>query len=215
MSEAIIYPLESSLLGNNTIYRHCEHIDGMKNYAICLNTIKAFNEGRRKPDDLCSKEIKNKTCPALKMRQEEIEAGHALYYVPRVQVEVKPVEEKFYATPERIKCTDSYRRGYASAGAVLGKNDASRTSTPRQKVAPIVKSAPKSDVIDAGSMAAVVSQMVRDHSEGKLEIMPEKIEKKPDVKQDAIPEQKRNVETLLEKAKRLRAERNLRPKLNC
>ena len=52
-----IYPLEASLGGNNTVYIACEHRGCRQNYAICLNILKAYQEGRRKPDDYCSSEI--------------------------------------------------------------------------------------------------------------------------------------------------------------
>ena len=177
-----IYPLEASLGGNNTVYIACEHRGCRQNYAICLNILKAYQEGRRKPDDYCSSEIGRNLCQAKKMRAEEEAAGHALYFKPRAKVEVKaPEAPKSYIVPSSIKSSEGYKRGYSHAGAVLGKKDkpAPIKSTPAPK--PV---APK--VMDMGD---VVSQMAREHAAG--------------VKADPIPPKPRE-ETMLEKARRLR-----------
>lgn len=195
MNEGIIYPIEKSLGGDNTTYVACEYRDRQQNYAICLNVIKAYDEKRRKSDDVCCSEIKKMICPALKMRQEELLAGHTLYYTPRKKVEVvaKAVEGVF-VTPDHIKRTESYQRGWNHAGSVIN-NKADSTITSKRSVKalepkPVVKKV--ESVID-GSMASVVSQMARDHAAGVVEAKKEVTETRP--------------ETMLEKARRIREQR--------
>lgn len=193
MSEEITYPVESSLRGDNTEYVKCEFRARQQNYAICLNTLKAFNEGRRKEGDVCCSEIKKKICPALKMREEELAAGHTLYYTPRVKVEVAPVVARTYETPQSVKRTDSYQRGYSSAGDVIrGKPD--KLTPVSAKRAPAASVAKKSEIFD-GDMASVVSQMAKDHAAGIVE------EKKVVVVKPS--------ESLVDKTRRLREERGL------
>lgn len=150
----VTYPIEFSIKGNNTHYHHCEHIGGMKGYAICLHTIKAHEEGRRKPTDQCSPQIEKGICPALAMRKQEQEAGHTLFYTPRKELEVVAVKEHVYITPKHITQTESYQRGYSSAGAII-----KGVKQPEP-----IKSKPtaKNKVLVAdGSMAGVINEMMK------------------------------------------------------
>ncbi len=199
MSEETVYPIEASMRGDNTIYVQCELQGCHKNYAICLNTIKSWENGKRKSDDYCSPEIKNKTCPALKMKAEEQAAGHALYYTPRVKVEVKPVTTEVYQTPTYMKQTESYQRGYKGAGAVIkGVSSSDRiTATPTRGAVlntSTQKTPAKSDVIN-GDLSSVVSQMAKEHYAAK------------EVKKIEIVEDKPVVESVLDRARRLREQR--------
>lgn len=189
MSEEIIYPVEKSLGGDNTTYVACEYRDRQQNYAICLNVIKAYDEKRRKSDDVCCSEIKKMICPALKMRQEELLAGHTLYYIPRKKVEVVAVVERVFVTPDHIKKTDSYQRGWNSAGSIINnKSEPAKVSPRRIEVKPVAKI----EAVMDGSMASVVSQMAREHAAGVVEVKKEVVTRP---------------ETMLEKARRIREQR--------
>lgn len=184
------YPIEFSAKGNNTHYVPCEFRARSQNYAICLNVIKAYNEGRRKGDDVCCSEIKREVCPAFLMQRQEIEAGHTLYYVPRVQVEVAPVVARSYITPESVKRTDSYKRGWDSAGGTINdksnsacKNTAKRIAT---KPSSVERTVEKKPVVYDGGLGSVVSEMAREHQA-----------KSSDIK----------AESVLEKARRIRESR--------
>ena len=178
------FPLDHSLKGNNTIYVACDHRGAQQNYAICLNVNKAYDEGRRAPEDYCSKEIKNGKCYASHMRQEELAAGHTLYYKPRKVVEVKPVEPKAYIVPIGADKTDGYKRGWSHAGAVLGKKE---TDVPKaiQRPKPVAAK-PKNEPMD---MAAVVSMMAKEAATAPAVVA----EPKP--------------ESMLEKARRIREQK--------
>ena len=194
--EKTTYPIDSSLGGDNTCYVACEFRARQQNYAICLNVIKAYDEKRRKADDICCSEIKKKICPALKMREEEISAGHTLYYIPRKKAEAiaKPVEQIFI-TPEHIKRTDGYQRGWSHAGNVIGRNDNNKV-VPIVRKPQVVKPAVKQVEIHDGSMASLISQMAKDHAAGVVEVKKEVV-------------QSVKVETVLEKARRLREQREM------
>lgn len=192
MSE-VVYPVEHSLRGDNTVYVPCEFRARQQNYAICLNVIKGYDEKRRKEDDICCSEIKKKICPALKMREEELAAGHTLYYVPRIKVTVAPIDEnRAYVTPEYLKCTDSYQRGYSHAGNVIhGKTE----TVVKIKRPIVVASVVKKAEFDNGDMASIVSQMAREH-----------VAKAVEVKEvvDVV-----KTESVLERARRIRESRGL------
>jgi len=164
MTEQTQYPLEYSMRGDNTLYIGCESRGARQNYAICLNVIKAQNEGRRKQEDYCYKEIKCKSCQALKMRQEEMDAGYALHYAPRKKVEVKPQSQQSGIMPaSSAKDSEGYRRGFEYAGKMMGKDKSPAT---KQKVESRPEAKPTAPVMD---IAGVVSQMAREHAASKAE----------------------------------------------
>jgi hypothetical protein len=183
-----VYSLEDSLKGNNTVYIPCEFRQCRQNYAICLNIHKAYKEGRRKPDDYCTTEIAKGICPALKMRQEEIEAGHALYYIPRKEV-VVPERPKTYIVPVSVKDSPGYKRGYDAAGDTL----TGKTPVKQRTVQPIQPPKPKK--LEAMDMAGVVSQMAKEHSEKTVENV-----------KSVVTLSEPKVESMLEKARRIREE---------
>lgn len=180
------YPIDHSLLGNNTVYIKCEFRGAHQNYAICLNVNKAQDEGRRTPDDYCFKDIKDGRCYAAKMREEELAAGHTLYYKPRVKIDVPPAP-KTYTVPSTVKASSGYKRGFEHAGSVLGKESA---PTPKV-IKPVASKSPvivkNDDVMDLG---ALVSQMAKDHQ---------------DVPKQEVVEAP--AESMLEKARRIREQR--------
>ena len=106
--------LEESSRMNNGKVIHCEKVDKHQKYAICLmnyqvglpnNFEQSFAE--------CRPHLRCGECPAMKMRKEEIAAGHALYYE---QVEGDPFQPKTKPDPSpkfsKIdKSSYSYLRG--------------------------------------------------------------------------------------------------------
>ena len=80
-----VYPPEASAGGINAYYiDSCESVGHRPSYGVCLNKIACFErEGKLPPGMLCETEISIGKCPAIRMRQDEREAGRALFYVNR------------------------------------------------------------------------------------------------------------------------------------
>jgi pyrimidine deaminase RibD-like protein len=68
----------------NAFCHYCPQVGHFKNYAVCNHLIEKRKSGRlTSAYEDCSVSISKKTCPALKMRKEEIDAGHAIHFVSR------------------------------------------------------------------------------------------------------------------------------------
>lgn len=87
-------PPEKSMSGINSVYLHCTNANKRRSYGVCLFTIRASEMGKLNETNECKGCIENGTCDALKYRQEERDAGRALYYLPRTDyglVEARPL----------------------------------------------------------------------------------------------------------------------------
>lgn len=68
----------------NAFHHYCANVGHFKNYAVCCHLMQKRKEGRLSESYTdCSVAIGKKVCPAIKMRKEEIEAGHAIHFVSR------------------------------------------------------------------------------------------------------------------------------------
>jgi len=191
MSDIKEYPLNFSLRGDNTVYIGCEHRGCRQNYAICMNIHKAKDEGRRKPQDQCSKEIDAGQCQAAVMRQEEIAAGHAIHYKPRESATPVDPDLSIKKDPMMIdRNSPGFKRGWNNVGIV--KNGGSKSSQIKRKPTP-VKNKLVSEPVDVSDFSSAVSQAM------KTEVVKSEIE--------VTPDQPVHKESALERARRLRAER--------
>jgi hypothetical protein len=81
-----VYPVEASATGNNAYYHHCDQVGHTAPYASCLKHVADRKNG--KLDSIfsdCSAAIGRKDCPAIKMCQQEKDAGKALFFVNRAK----------------------------------------------------------------------------------------------------------------------------------
>lgn len=85
MNTDISISTEASADGKrNAFAKYCSFVEHNKNFAVCLNLIE-----RRKQGELdasytsCSNAISNRVCQALQMRNEELDVGHAIYFIER------------------------------------------------------------------------------------------------------------------------------------
>lgn len=80
--------LELSRSGTNAYYcDFCPHTGNRPNYAACLKRIHNVQEGNeREVDAVCVVAIHRHHCEAAEMREREIEAGKALYYIDRSEM---------------------------------------------------------------------------------------------------------------------------------
>lgn len=81
--------VELSKSGTNAYYcDFCPHTGNRPNYAACLNRIERVQGGDEKEmEAVCTVAIHRHHCEALEMREREIEAGQALYYIDRAEIQ--------------------------------------------------------------------------------------------------------------------------------
>lgn len=128
-----ILPPESSMAGTNTCYCHCQALNKRSNYGVCLFTLKAYEEGKLREDSDCYSVINCGNCEARRYRQQERDAGRALFFKKR-EIPVAVVSDKKETQFDRN--SDSYKRGWARAGSTS-------VSTPVRSAANPTVTAPK------------------------------------------------------------------------
>ena len=177
------YPVEKSMMANNTTYIGCDVRGGRHNYAVCLHTIKAFEEERLAKNSFseCQRAIVGGYCPAKNMREEERKLGVAKYYQPRKEViSVKVDTGAVIASSGSVnRNSDSYKRGYGlldskkkKSKPALSKSAASSRKAPVRKAATL-KSEFKQALKESATMTDVVNDAVSQKS-----VSVEKVEKK-------------------------------------
>jgi hypothetical protein len=68
----------------NAHCHYCHITEQRHSYALCLHKLALRKNGRLKEDwSDCSASIGKKTCPAIDMREREVEKGYALYFTER------------------------------------------------------------------------------------------------------------------------------------
>ena len=100
------YPVTASTGGNNAHCVHCS-IGYSGSYCVCLHKIAAVGRGMPTSNPDCDTAIRNRVCEAVHMREQELAAGKALFFVDRNKqrafhdeqaakaLALKPVEKKF------------------------------------------------------------------------------------------------------------------------
>lgn len=112
------HPPEASRSGVNQYYHHCKAVKVSRHYGVCLFTIEAYERGQELKETACVKALTKGTCPAMKMRQEELKAGKALYYIPHVQKDVEDVK----VNAPRTRHIDEQHPSYLRGKKIAGKN---------------------------------------------------------------------------------------------
>lgn len=94
LNDTEVYPISKSAEGTNAYYcEFCQYAGYRPSYASCLRRMADRKEGRLISNEAsCSAAIGNKVCPALAMKAEEKQAGHAIYYVNRIKLRQNQVE---------------------------------------------------------------------------------------------------------------------------
>ena len=138
-----VLPVDASRSGRNTVYHHCDQIERRTSYAVCLFTLAAHEKGKLRPDSECYQHIQRGECKAVGYRQQEIEAGRALFYQERqistVKVEEEPRQE---ITGPTKPDSESYMRGWMAAGRILSGGSGKSPARPAARPTPL-RSAPK------------------------------------------------------------------------
>jgi len=143
------YPVTASEGGDNTAFVRCRIYNASRHYAVCLRIINRKESGDALNWEVdCNRAIACGECPAVPMRDEELQAGRALYYTPR-------------DTSHLGKTTifdKSYQRGWGSLDKI-------KRNQPKE--APVAKSAPKRKPKSSGSMHAdLVNKLMDEEKKG-------------------------------------------------
>ncbi|QNK01644.1 hypothetical protein [Dyella telluris] len=140
-------PMGESRSGSNGYYFWCDQYSGRSNYAVCLHTIEAVLEKRPNLRTSCQDAICSRTCPAIKMRKEEMQVGHALYFRDRH----KTLAE-FQKQSEAARAGIGYRRGNSQRGFVPTDTntiaDADPIKVKRERAEPVTAPVKRNGHID-------------------------------------------------------------------
>lgn len=124
-----VYPPEQSMGGVNSYNFSCRTIGYSPGYCVCLNKIAAYErDGDLASYPDCGKAIRNKDCPALKMRTEERTAGHAIYFIDRALLR-EEMEKQFAATTPSFRPTKTEAPKTAPVKASVAKKVADHLTT--------------------------------------------------------------------------------------
>lgn len=99
MTDTTKQPIEASADGKRNAFSHaCAAVQHTKSYAVCLHLIDKVKTKGSLPLTYsdCEKAIEGTGCPARKMRAQEIEKGHAIYFVERIKGEHTIMEPGSY-----------------------------------------------------------------------------------------------------------------------
>ena len=141
-------PIEKSYGGDNTYCVGCDVYNGRRHYAVCLRIITRKEENNPhtwEPD--CNRAIAGRSCPALALREQEENAGYALYYTPRDL-------DRFQKVGGETIFTRSYQRGWGSLDKV------SRNTVAPAPQQPVKKSKPKRATKKTGSTGSMHADLV-------------------------------------------------------
>lgn len=160
-----IFPVEMSMSGRNAYYQFCEAIGQSSSYAVCLHRMAKIADGSIPNDDRteCQRAYCHNTCPSKKMRAEEIKAGQALYYRPRIELKVEPKttqKDGAVSSGKYDMSNASYARGWAIGGREGYSTEATIVRNKRRPAppAPVKK---KSGFIEE-SMADLVNVLMKE-----------------------------------------------------
>lgn len=130
-----IKPLGASASECNGYLVDCKEVTFKPGYSVCLSRIDKSNKGEGKFFPPCAIAIRGRTCPAIKMRQDEEAIGHALYFIPR--------------TPKRDTFADPL---YAP---LMPSSRSSEPAVPQKAVSAPARTAPPEDLYAAAIEAAM------------------------------------------------------------
>jgi len=101
---------DRSMKGDNAFYHHCDAYAGRPSYAVCLYKLHAVDESRLHADDSCSKVIGINQCPAVAMREQERQAGRALYFIDR-NLQRAEIDAQMSQTMRDLRMRPGYDEG--------------------------------------------------------------------------------------------------------
>lgn len=159
-----VYPVDASVGGKNAFYHWCNEVEQSRNYGVCLHLLGAFKEGRLKSDveerGDCAYAMARGRCPAIAMREQELNVGQALYYKPRTN----------YTEPTQstgLKDTEGYKRGWDKVGVSLRRGQESALTKPIKSVERAKKEVARpqkraSTEIEAADYGSLVNEIVNE-----------------------------------------------------
>lgn len=164
MTEQVqVYPVDASVGGKNAFYHWCNEMEQSRNYGVCAHLLNAFKEGRLKAEveerGDCAYAMARGRCPAIAMREQELEAGKALYYKPRTNYK-EPVQSA------SLKDTEGYQRGWDRVGISLrSSSQESPLAKPIRTVERVKKETPRpqkrvSAEVGAADYSSLVNEIV-------------------------------------------------------
>lgn len=191
MTEAIkepelIYPVSQSKSGRNAHYYYCDARQHQVSYAVCLNTMEAYDAGLLKKDQVtdCQRFMCRDECPARGMRAQEIAADRALFFTPRPAHITDPAPKQELmgdmakSTGKYDLNNESYARGWAQVGQRLNRDDSPK---PTRNIGPITKPKAQPGFVQMDG-AAIVNQIAKEDQAKKAASPAPSPQPQPEVK---------------------------------
>lgn len=140
IQEGTDFPPEKSAEGSNAFYHRCAVVGYAAPYCGCLLSIKRVESGERKKIAFqsCADAIERGVCPSLALKQEEADAGKAIYYVARNKEALPPSDVRHSRQQPMAKKPEAKPRidaigGHSFADAInqaLADHRAKSTTSP-------------------------------------------------------------------------------------
>lgn len=150
-----VYSPSASAGGINAYYlSDCDVVGHRPSYCVCLNKIKAYERDRTLRGLQCENEIRDKVCPAIKLREKEREAGVALFFVNRVKLQAFN-DEQAKITRDKLALSKATARKMPSLDTV---------KIPKSELPPPPKPPKKEEhfLDQQGSYAAAINNAMRE-----------------------------------------------------
>jgi hypothetical protein len=142
----------------NAHYLFCTANEQRRNYAACVYLVKRIEDGAldELKDDAtsCYNHVKKGRCNAVKMREREIEAGHALFFTPKRQIEIQQPSDA-------NKSSEGYTRGWNNAGRHVDNSKSEDIKVIPQESVEIKPSKPEIDEFGNTDLSETVSKMAK------------------------------------------------------
>lgn len=151
--------------GQNRFYMWCSEFEQKRAYGSCLCVKDGYDAGRltaSDPNNTCAASMSKGNCVAVKMREEELEAGKALYFT-----ESRPKSEVTFRDIN-AEGSESYQRGWNQVGKSMGESQ----PVVRKTVAPMKMRGAKGDGADFGSvdMGALITSELKKEADNRLQV---------------------------------------------
>jgi len=167
------FPVDASTWGKNSFYHHCDVTSQRKNFSVCC-TIKRFVDQKSTiPSgyEQCAEAIRNNTCPALAMRAEEVKAGRALYYMPKLKVNLTQKTTQSIRGNRPAMSDSAKEKSAARIDKIFSKDKKVQTKSAPQikpkRASPSVR--PSEDSMINMDMGQILKDTIREEKSKKAE----------------------------------------------
>jgi hypothetical protein len=169
--DEMVYPPKMSEGGINAYYLDdCAVVGHRPNYAVCLNKANALKRDGTLHGSECEMAIRHKTCKALALRKEELEAGRAIYFVHRDKLQEFNEGRDAKVRPVVSERSKQHAPNIAKSAPAPKKEERFAKSAPKKEEHFLdVKAGDYADALNASLQANAVSNELECSSQKPVE----------------------------------------------